>query len=211
MFTRSRRLSALAVLTALLLVPVLPAVAADEAPGTLLIVGEPTAGETAEIDLQWNRFREAFPAAASCLGPLTVQVVARAEDHWPGTPPGAIAAFYWNDEVIIEHGKVNGENLIHEFAHHLDLTCGFGDSALGEAFQASQGFAADHDWYRGARWSDVPAEFFAEAVVGYLGIDSVDLPVTTTGFDQIGAYATGFAAANQLAGRGLRRGPFWPV
>ena len=157
----------------------------------LTLAGEPTPAEETEIVAQWDRLREAFPTAGECLGHLTVVVVASAEAEWSGSIRN-IAAFYRPSEntVYIEHGKVRAEHLIHEFAHHLDFSCGFGSGAFGAAFLSAQGFAPNHAWANGAAWNDVPAEYFAEAVVGYLGIDSVDLPVSPQAFRLVTFFAT---------------------
>jgi len=188
----ARLLSTLAA-AALTLAITAPAGAIDFVGGPALsLQGEPTAIETIEIQADWAWIVESFPGAADCIQPITVIVVDSAEAAWGGGVSG-IASFYRvsTATVYIEHGKVSPENLIHEFAHHLDFSCGFGSSTLGSAFQAADGFAADHRWAGGSRWSDVPAEHFAEAVVGFLGIDSVDLPVTAEGFSLV----AGFAAA----------------
>jgi len=164
----------------------------------LTIAGEPTPEESVEIDFEWNRILLALPAARDCVVPLTVVVVDSAEEAWGGGVSG-IAAFYRRSQqtVYVEHGKVRAEHLIHEFAHHIDFSCGFGESALGAAFLIAEGFAPDHEWARGSGWRDVPAEYFAEAVVGTLGIDSVDLPVT----------AEAFAAVTRFAADGVDEAP----
>ncbi len=157
----------------------------------LTLTGSPTPTETVEIEADWAWLVESFPGAADCLQPVTVVVVDSAEAAWGGNVRG-IASFYKvrTATVYVEHGKVAPENMIHEFAHHLDFSCGFGFGPLGAEFTAAEGFAADHLWTTGSRWSDVPAEHFAEAVVGHLGIDSVDLPVTADGFALIDRFAT---------------------
>lgn len=186
-----KRILTVALLSGLLVGLFGPAASAVQVPTPLLtITGEPTAEETAEIQLQFDRLLEAFPAGRTCLQPLTVEVVASAEAAWGGGVSG-IAAFYKRSlaTVFIEHGKVRDEHLIHEFAHHLDFSCGFGSGPLGAEFLAVQGFAASQEWARGSAWRLVPAEQFAEAVVGWLGIDSVDLPVTGAAYTLVARFA----------------------
>ena len=122
---------------------------------------------------------------------------ARCEAMFTILPPPAwrisgIAAFYRRSlaTVFIEHGKVRDEHLIHEFAHHLDFSCGFGSGPLGVEFLEVQGFAPGQEWARGSSWRNVPAEQFAEAVVGWLGIDSVDLPVTGAAYALVARFAS---------------------
>jgi len=136
------------------------------------VTGEPTAEEQAEIEEQWGRFEEAFGSFANCMGPVEVRVVARAEDWYGGRNVGSIAAFYRfppDAIVFIEHRKVVPRNLFHEFAHHLDISCGLGESATGNTFKAAQGLPEGRGWMSGGSWAAVPAEVFAEAVVAFFG------------------------------------------
>jgi hypothetical protein len=55
-------------------------------------------------------------------------------------------------------------SLIHELAHHLELSCP-SQTALRSRFLAAQGMQGDVSWFGGAEWQDVPSEQFAEAVV----------------------------------------------
>ena len=169
-----------------------PPASAVQVPTPLLsITGEPTAEESAEIQAQFDRLLASFPAARTCLQPLTVEVVASAEAAWGGGISG-IAAFYRRSlaTVYVEHGKVRDEHLIHEFAHHLDFSCGFGSGPLGAEFLAVQGFGADQEWARGSAWRLVPAEQFAEAVVGWLGIDSVDVSLNGAAYTLVARFAS---------------------
>ncbi len=175
MRSRSRWLRFSRVLPGLLLAVVITsitpanAVAGDSG---LVVTGEPTGEETAEIEEQWGRFMAAFGGFADCMGPVEVRVVDRAEDWYGGRNVGPIAAFYRFPPaaiVFIEHRKVVPRNLLHEFAHHLDISCGLGDGATGATFKAAQGLPEERGWLSGGSWSAVPAEVFAEAVVAYFG------------------------------------------
>lgn len=197
-----RTVTALVALVVILIGMAAPAMAnvTKRAEG-LTISGEPTIDEASEISHQWDRIHLFFPAAAACVDPVTVVVVDRAEDAWTSGTVSGIAAFYRRSEqtVFIEHGKVRAEHLVHELAHHLDFSCGFNESGLGAEFLGAQGFAADQKWTRGSTWGRVPAEHFAEAVVGFMGIDSVDLPVSSAAFALVRRFALGSAAGNEAA------------
>jgi len=167
---RSVAAVALVVLTILALT-VASVAPAGAAPGPeLTIGGEPTTAERETIEDLWGLFLDTFAAHWVCLGPLDVRVVDRAEDVYGSTQE--IAAFYQfppDAKVFIEHGKVNLDNLMHEFAHHLDISCGLGSGAFGRDFLRAQGLSVDRPWLTGPSWSAVPAEMFAESVVAFFG------------------------------------------
>jgi len=178
-----RTVLALALVAGVLALGQAPA-SATTRPG-LMITGEPTPDETTTIDTLWREFTDRFAPQWSCVGPIEVRVVDRAEDHYSGRNFGSIAAFYRvppDAIVFVEHGKVNGDNLFHEFAHHLDLSCGIGDSTHGREFRATLGYTSDSPWLRGATWATVPAEGFAESVIATFG----ETPAITTNRDALG-------------------------
>jgi hypothetical protein len=153
----------------------------------LSITGEPTAEETATISELWRAFTDRFSPQWACMGPVEVRVVDRAEDWYSGRNFGSIAAFYRvppDAIVFVEHGKVNGDNLLHEFGHHLDLSCGVGDSSHGRAFRAAQGLAPGTPWLRGPTWATVPAEGFAESVIATFG-ESPAIWISPEGLDTV--------------------------
>jgi len=166
-----------------------PAQAIEILPAGITIEGDPTLDETAAIIQDWQWITSAFPATKDCVEPVTVVVVGANE--WGGST----AAYYRPSlrTLYIKHGKIRSEHLIHEFAHHLDFSCGFGSSERGVTFMTAQGFDPDHEWARGPSWRSVPAEHFAEAVVGYLGIDSVDLPITDGAYRLVRRFALGWS------------------
>lgn len=164
----SKRLAAVAVGVLVFLAPVTAHAALPE----MSPVGDPTPAEAEVIEDTWSLFAESFDAFADCMGPIEVDVVARAEDVYGTGSSFPIAAFYQfppEAKVFVEHGKVEYRILLHEFAHHLDISCGLGEGPLGDRFRSVQGIAAKQGWLQGPRWSDVPAENFAEAVVAYFG------------------------------------------
>ena len=142
-----------------------------------------TSSELHTILASWDRLLGAFPRLEPCTGAVTVRVVERAEDHYGGPVTSSIAAFYRfppEATVFIERGKVNADNLIHEFAHHLDLSCGLSGWQFGGEFLRAQGFPVSHSWIQGRGWSGVPAEHFAEAVVAHLGVADPDIAISAT-------------------------------
>lgn len=76
----------------------------------------------------------------------------------------------YDQETHIVHVRVPAPapslraSLIHELAHHLELSCP-SQTALRPRFVAAQGLPSDVSWFGGAVWQDVPSEQFAEAVV----------------------------------------------
>lgn len=137
---------------------------------SLSLTGEPTEAEAVLIESQWGLFSATFGGFEDCMGPIEVKVVARAEDWYSNRDVGPIAAFYRyppESTVFVEHGKVRPDVLLHEFAHHLDISCGLGNGPTGSTFRDALGLPADRGWTSGRIWSDVPAEVFAEAVVAY--------------------------------------------
>jgi hypothetical protein len=158
----------------------------------LTITGEPTAEEITTLQTAWVILTSGFPSSATCMDPLTVHVVDRVEDHYSTPISFSIAAFYRyppNPTVFIEHGKVNLPIAVHEFAHHMDQSCGFGRSDAGKAFLAAEGYDTDHNWIRGTSWSRVPAERFAEGVLTHLGIGGEDIFIGPEGLAIIEAWA----------------------
>lgn len=158
----------------------------------LEISGEPTPDEVATIQRAWSHLTEAFPSTKSCMEPVTVQVVDRVEDHYSTQISFSIAAFYRyppSSTVFIEHGKVRPAVILHEFAHHMDVSCGFGRSHFGAEFMTEEGFGPGHDWITGTAWSAVPAERFAEGVLIHLGVDDVEIDVGQAAVAMIAQWA----------------------
>lgn len=175
-----------AVAVALTVLPLAPAAATIVATPSFEITGDPTPTEATIIRGTWAHFSGAFSRSASCMTPLTVRVVARAEDHFH-SGNFAIAAFYKASEatVYVEHGKVTPATLAHEFAHHLDVTCGISQSPLAPDFLEAAGFPESSAWYSGSSWSRVPAEQFSEAVLAWLGIGPLEIDVRSEAVDLI--------------------------
>ena len=184
--TRLARILA-AALVALAVVPAAPAAATTiVAPPTFIVEGDPTPAEARIIRGTWSHFAGTFHRSSACLEPLTVKVVDRAED-WFGGGSYALAGFYRASEatMYIEHGKVTPANLAHEFAHHLDVSCGVADSPLAEDFLQAAGFADSASWYTGSSWDLVPAEQFSEAILAFLDIGPLEIDVADPAIDLV--------------------------
>lgn len=168
-----------AVFVALFFLGTATTASAQSAPSDPAITGEPTPAEQQIIKEEWGRFASVF-GGRECLGPVEVRVVDRVEDHYPGRDFGSLASFYLfppDAIVYIEHGKVNAENLIHEFAHHFDISCSLGERSFGARFIEAQGFEPGHPWLTGESWDTVPAEHFAQAVLAEFGIPSTKITI----------------------------------
>jgi hypothetical protein len=155
-----------------------PAEAAN--PPSLAIAGDPTEEEARIVSTQWGRFVDYFIPDWECLGTIEVNVVARVEDYYGGAAFGPIASFYRvspRPAVFIEHGKVTVENLLHEFAHHLDLSCDIGGGQFAVMFRRAQGLPEDQPWLSGSSWDTVPAEHFAQATLVAFGLPSTKIAI----------------------------------
>ena len=136
----------------------------------VLRIGPPsvTYGEVAPDDLRaltqstWARFTAAFPARRSCLTPVTVTGAWELGDRARYDPDRALVT------VRIPGTAPNvTASLVHEFAHHLDFTCG-AHRMLRSAFLAAQDIPEHAPWFGGATWERTPSEHFAEAVTEYV-------------------------------------------
>lgn len=152
----------------------------------LEITGTPTTAETAIIRGTWLHFAGTFERSSSCMGPITVAVVDRAEDHFDRSGI-AIAAFYRRADatVYVEHGKVTPAVLAHEFAHHLDVGCGLAETSFADDFTLAARLDPAAPWHTGPSWNRVPAEHFGEAVLAWLEIGPLEIDVSQAAIDLI--------------------------
>lgn len=107
----------------------------------------------------WGRFLDSHPARRECMGdvalrgswsldvraeyqPATATVVVRI----PGTP------------------ATLSDAIVHEFAHHVEFTCG-SHAELRSSFLEAQGMPPSADWFGGTTWEAIPSEQYAEATV----------------------------------------------
>jgi hypothetical protein len=128
---------------------------ADRSP-TVTVRGEASPELRAVVDAAWGEF---IDSRSSCIADARVERVWELDDR----------ALYSPAEHLIRL-RVPGsaaqleESLLHEFAHHLELTCP-DHQELRSAFLDAQGFATGVDWFDAPRWKDRPSEHFAETVV----------------------------------------------
>ncbi len=111
------------------------------------------------VDDVFDRFREAFPAAAECIGEV------RLEGDWDLADQGEYRALTATITVGIPGPPSRlSHTIVHELAHHLEAACPTQVELRGP-FLTAQGFAPGTDWFAGDQWEDIPSEQFAEAVV----------------------------------------------
>lgn len=202
-----------AFLVAVLVVGAAPPAAADPEPTRpeVVVTGSWTVPERLEVARVWSRFTAYFYVQWACLPDLEVRIVDRVEDHYRGRAFGSIAAFYRSGPepiLFVEHGKVTDEYLLHEYVHHLDLSCGVGAGPFAAAFQRAQGIPPEQGWLEGTSWAAVPAEQFAEAVRIAMGYESHKIPIWP---QSVALVARLGDPRHALADGGARRAAFPPV
>lgn len=154
---RSRRLTRAAILFALFLGSFLAvrAITGELAKAELNAEQDLPPDVQAELDETWDRFARAFAEHRTCFGDVTVRLV-RILD-------GADARYVRADGVIEIKIPTSPrrfrESLVHELAHHVELTCP-DHVRLRERLGHD-----DASWARDEEWESVPAERWAEAVV----------------------------------------------
>lgn len=110
----------------------------------------------------WERFRDAFPARRGCLGPVTVAGAWDLDDRATYDPGRRLVT------IRIPGTAPNlRATLVHEFAHHLEFTCG-AQRGLRAAFLAAQSLPAGSAWFEGDTWELIPSEQFAEATTEFV-------------------------------------------
>lgn len=92
-------------------------------------------------------------------------------------------------------------SLVHELAHHLELSCP-SQTALRPYFLAAQGIDAGAPWFEGDLWEQIPSEQFAEAVVhlviGGRQRDLLRMQLTPAALDVVGLWlATGAVSGSR--------------
>ncbi len=110
-------------------------------------------------DETWADLLAALPARHGCIDEPTLHAAweldTRAEYH-PSTATLAV-------RVPGTPATLRSE-LIHEFAHHIEFTCGDHEDLRTEFIDA-QGLAPGTGWFDGPSWETTPSEQYAEAMV----------------------------------------------
>ena len=111
----------------------------------------------------WDRFEAAFPAQASCLTDVELELV-------DDVPLGAARYVASERLILIEiptSPRRYAESLTHELAHHLETSCD-AELAIGAAIKEAQGIDAQVAWAGAEAWEARPTEHYAETVVEYV-------------------------------------------
>lgn len=107
----------------------------------------------------WEDFLAAMPARLDCIDDVTLAAAWELDSRGQYVPATATLTV----RIPGTAGTLRDE-MIHEFAHHVDFTCPQ-ISVLRPAFIAAQGMPAATSWFDGDSWEETPSEQFAEAAV----------------------------------------------
>ena len=111
-----------------------------------------------ELDVVWTRFNEVFSSRRRCFDDVTVRLVGRVE----GGDARYVVADALVEIDIPTSPRRFRESLAHEFAHHIEHTCGAFDKLRVEIAEALE-VPAD-SWFSGESWETTPSEIYAEGV-----------------------------------------------
>ena len=127
--------------------------------------GALTLGESVATDLAalaeetFDGFLVAAPAAAACMDEVRLEATRQLDD---------LARYDQATATITVRVPANAASLegslIHELAHHLEVTCPT-HVEFRAVFLAAQGYPTDTHWFANVAWEYKPSEQFAEAVV----------------------------------------------
>ena len=125
-----------------------------------LTMGESVASDLAALAQEtFEEFAVAAPAAAACMGDVRLEASRRLDD---------LARYDQGTATIEVRVPANAASLegslIHELAHHLEVSCP-SHAEFRPAFLAAQGHPANTPWFADVAWEQKPSEQFAEAVV----------------------------------------------
>lgn len=153
---RRSRIKVLA--SALLLAGACGSAAGDDS--GVLTIGESVAPDLAALATEtFEVFLVAAPAAPACMKEVRLEAAPELDDL--ARYDQATATI----EVRVPANAASLEgSLIHELAHHLEVSCP-GHVAFRPVFLAAQGHPADTPWFADVAWEQKPSEQFAEAVV----------------------------------------------
>jgi len=184
----TRRVAVFA-LVAAALVAVGVALVSDVPRADLIVVQEVPSDVQAEVDILWRRFVGTFGARRSCFGDVSLMLVRDVE--------GGDARYVGAESLIeIEIPTTPArfrESLAHELGHHVERTC-IEFSELRAAMLTELDMA-DSSWSGGDVWEQIPAEIWAEGVVGLVNGERIlhgdDMPIDPSITALIEAWARG--------------------
>lgn len=170
---------------------ILAATAADtsSAPAPrLVIVGEASPALQEVADETWDRFLLFLTERRPCIADVVLRRVWELDDRARYLPEERVILL----RVPASPAQIE-ETLVHEFAHHLELTCPE-HTALRPAFARAQGFPPGTDWFGGDEWELRPSEHFAETVVELVSgsgrYHRLAIPVSEEAKDVVARWAT---------------------
>lgn len=123
-------------------------------------MGESVAADLAALAREtFDGFAAAAPAAVACMGDVRLEASRQLDD---------LARYDQGTATIEVRVPANAASLeaslIHELAHHLEISCP-SHAEFRPAFLAAQGHPAETPWFADVAWEQKPSEQFAEAVV----------------------------------------------
>jgi hypothetical protein len=110
----------------------------------------------------WQDFLAAHPARWDCIAPATLGAAWELDSRGEYRPDAATV-------VVRVPGTASTlrNELIHEFAHHIEFTCPE-QGELRSSFSRAQGFSGSTRWFEGDTWETTPSEHYAEATVEFV-------------------------------------------
>ena len=180
-------------LTGAVLALVLLVIARDSRRGELIVVQDVPPDVQAELDATWGHFVEVFDARRDCFDDVSVVLVRDVEggDARYVTGAGRIEI-----EIPTTPARFR-ESLAHELGHHVERTCT--EFSEMRAAMLTELEIADSAWAAGEVWEQIPAEIWAEGVVGLVNGERVlhgdDMPIDPSIVELIEAWVGGGALA----------------
>lgn len=125
-----------------------------------ILVGDTVAPDFAALAGDtYARFVAAAPGLGECVRSPRLEAAYDLED---------LAVYDQETHVMLVRVPATASSLaaslVHELAHHLELSCP-SHAALRTEFLAAQGHDPAAQWFGGEVWEEIPSEQFAEAVV----------------------------------------------
>jgi hypothetical protein len=136
------------------------AIAGRSAPEPQLDFARDVPGDVQELAAAtWDEFLVAHSARLGCIADVTLAAAWELDSRGEYLPEAATITIR-----IPGTAATLRDELVHEFAHHVDFTCP-DIVELRPGFLAAQGLPATASWFEAPTWEATPSEQFAEATV----------------------------------------------